>query len=252
MGVRTNPVVDGETIPLVLLPEIQYYGERFFLNNLDFGYTLHESEYQTLNLLLTPGYDQLFFNRWDPQNFFVERSVTLTNAPADFIAPSAEAQGEKWVAEERIDMSLLHERRMAALAGMEYSGLMHQLEFYAQALQDVSGVHNGQEVRVGLGRSWRYGKSQWALTGGLVWQSDELLHYYYGVRTDEVARPSAAYRAGSGTSGMVKLDWSRPINTRWSWRGSLQYKALSQAISDSPIVDDNKVITAFIGGVYHF
>lgn len=252
LGLRTNPVIDGETIPLILLPEISYYGERFFLDNLDIGYTLHQSDTQMLNMLLTPGYDQLFFSRWDPQNFFVE-TTTLSTAvvPSGMLAPQQTA-GERWTAEDRVDLDDLHERRMAAMAGFEYAVALGPVDGYAQALQDVAAIHNGHELRLGLGKSWQRGGNDFALAGGAIWQSAELLHYYYGVETSEVSRLSAAYRAPSGISGFIKLDWSRPVSEHWSWRGTLQYKKLSTSITDSPIVNDDKVITAFLGGVYHF
>jgi len=66
---RTNLVVDGEDTPLVVLPELSYYGKRFFLNNFELGYTLFENDRHQLNALFTPSYDQMLFSRWDPLNF---------------------------------------------------------------------------------------------------------------------------------------------------------------------------------------
>ena len=31
-GVRTNPLLDGENIPLLVIPEFSYYGRRFFID----------------------------------------------------------------------------------------------------------------------------------------------------------------------------------------------------------------------------
>lgn len=75
LGVRTNPLVEEKDNPLVLLPEISYFGERFFLNNLELGFTLAEDARQQVNLVVMPGYDQMFFNRWDPFNFTAEAGV---------------------------------------------------------------------------------------------------------------------------------------------------------------------------------
>ncbi|MCW9015599.1 MAG: MipA/OmpV family protein, partial [Kangiellaceae bacterium] len=57
LGGRSNPVVDGSNIPFVLLPSFSYYGKRFFINNLDIGYTLNEGKNSTINLISTPSYD---------------------------------------------------------------------------------------------------------------------------------------------------------------------------------------------------
>jgi len=62
-GVRTNPLVNGENIPLVIIPHVSYYGERFFLDDLDLGVTLVESAANSLSLIASPGYDRVYFYR---------------------------------------------------------------------------------------------------------------------------------------------------------------------------------------------
>jgi hypothetical protein len=81
-GVRTNPVMGNKDIPLIVLPEISYSGQRFFLQNLDFGFILTETQTQQLNLLLTPSYEQVYFHRWSPGNFILDSQVLLTT-PTD-------------------------------------------------------------------------------------------------------------------------------------------------------------------------
>src|SRR6186713_2453572 len=75
-GVRTNPVRSNSDIPLVAIPRISYYGKRFFLENLELGVTLHESDSNTFNLVAAPGYDRVFFVRNDLQNIFVDSGVS--------------------------------------------------------------------------------------------------------------------------------------------------------------------------------
>lgn len=70
LGVRTNPLLDESDTPLVILPELSYYGKRFFFKNFDFGFTLFEDPKHQLNALMLPSRDQMYFNRWDPLNLF--------------------------------------------------------------------------------------------------------------------------------------------------------------------------------------
>src|SRR5690606_12812873 len=70
-GGRTNPIRGNSDIPLVVIPQISYYGERFFLDSLELGFTLHESDGHTFNLIAAPGYDRVFFFSDDLQNLFV-------------------------------------------------------------------------------------------------------------------------------------------------------------------------------------
>ena len=81
LGMRGNPLHGGDDIPLVLLPEVSYYGERFFLKNLEMGFTLFENERHQFNALITPGYDQMYFNRWDPFNFTDAGGFTAGGGP---------------------------------------------------------------------------------------------------------------------------------------------------------------------------
>jgi outer membrane protein len=70
-GIRTNPLINGRDIPLVIIPQVSYYGSHFFLDNLDLGVTLVDSDANTLSLVASPGYDRVFFYRDDLQNIFL-------------------------------------------------------------------------------------------------------------------------------------------------------------------------------------
>ena len=62
-GTRTNPVVGRDDIPLFVIPHVSYYGQRFFLESLEPGVTLYESDANTFNLIATPGFDRVFFEK---------------------------------------------------------------------------------------------------------------------------------------------------------------------------------------------
>lgn len=48
-GVRTNPLVRGQDLPLLVVPQFSYYGKRFYIDNLDVGFTALESAKNTLS-----------------------------------------------------------------------------------------------------------------------------------------------------------------------------------------------------------
>lgn len=244
LGVRTNPVMDNDDIPLVILPQISYQGERFFIQNLDFGYSLYQTSTQQLNFLVTPSYDQIFFNEWDISNF-IDRSNLAGIASGSKDSPSLEQPNRT------IDKSNLHDRRMAALAGLEYSHNIYDLDFQVQALQEVTGYYDGSEVRVALSKTINAGKNNVKLTLGANWQSAATLNYFYGVSLPET-KNYFAYEAGSGVTGLLRFDWAYQLDEHWTLRFFTSYRHLSHSISDSPLITDNNVITAFAGGVYHF
>src|SRR5690606_4309008 len=61
LGVRTNPLAEGSDLPILLLPEISYYGERFFWDTTNIGFTLLETRHHSVNLLATVGLDHMYF-----------------------------------------------------------------------------------------------------------------------------------------------------------------------------------------------
>jgi outer membrane protein len=304
LGSRSNPVVNRSDIPLVLLPEVSYTGERFFIQNLDFGAILWENQTHQLNLLLTASYDQVFFHRWNPGNFVVESFVapapvgneppprqqdSLNNSPPSDIpgeddSPPPPILGLKasyevssspvpqsYIAQEQVlqeqinaqdmerhltyridDLSGLHKRRMAALAGIEYRLSLEDWDLQAQWLQDVSGVHSGQETRLSLTRYYQREKHKLALTLGANWQSDAVIDYYYGIRPSEASLEESIYRGEAGISGLFSVEYRYSLTENWTLRLHTSYRQLAKEIQRSPLINDDKVITGFIGGVYHF
>lgn len=240
-GVRTNPVMDNDDIPLIVIPQVSFQGKHFFIQNLDFGYTFFQSDEQQFNLLLTPSYDQVFFNEHDINNFFDQSSF----AAATKNGPTVDQVNRA------IDKRKLHSRRMAALVGLEYSQSLYGLDFQVQILKEVTGYFDGNEARVALSKSINVGKNDVKLTLGANWQNAATLDYFYGLNAQE-SLGNVPYSASSGLTGLLRFDWNYQIDEHWDLRFFTSYRHLSHSISDSPLVTENNVITAFAGGVYHF
>jgi outer membrane protein len=258
VGVRTNPLADTSDIPLVLIPQINYNGERFFIQNLDLGVILWQGETQQLNLLATPSYDQVFFHRWSPSNFFIDSNAFATvgkETSGNKGNPTLESTGDDrelvTPAFSPLEARDLRDRHMAGLAGFEYSWNTPFLDLQVQYLTDFTQVHSGEELRIALAKHWRSGKHQWLASVGANWQSSEVVNYYYGVSTAE-ADARGPYATDSALSPLLRLDWNYQLTERWDLRMLTSYRILPDEISASPLINDNKVITVFVGGVYHF
>ncbi|MGV8836908.1 MipA/OmpV family protein [Cellvibrio sp.] len=256
-GVRTNPLEATPDIPLVLIPQVNYKGERFFIQNLDFGFILWESKTQQLNLLATPSYDQVYFHRWSPSNFFIDSkgfATTGKGSTDDENLPVIDAGGDKELIAPRfedVQTRQLRNRRMAGLGGFEYSVTTALVDLQLQYVTDFTGVHDGDEVRVTLTKYWSTGRHQISASVGAIWQSNEVINYYYGV-TEPEADLRGTYHADAALTPVARLDWNYQLTERWDLRFLANYRQLPDEISASPLINDNKVITVFIGGVYHF
>ncbi|MDR7088875.1 MipA/OmpV family protein [Cellvibrio fibrivorans] len=256
-GIRTNPLEATPDIPLFLIPEVNYNGERFFIQNLDFGFILWESETQQLNLLATPSYDQVYFHRWSPSNFFIDSNGFATTGKGstdDEDLPVIDTGGDKELIApgfKDVQTRQLRNRRMAGLGGIEYSVTTTLVDLQLQYVTDFTGVHDGDEVRVALAKYWSTGRHQISASVGAIWQSSEVINYYYGVTGPE-ADLRGTYSTDAVLTPVARVEWNYQMTERWDLRFLANYRQLPDEISASPLINDNKVITVFIGGVYHF
>lgn len=256
-GVRTNPLEATPDIPLLLIPEVSYNGERFFIQNLDFGFILWENETQQLNLFATPSYDQVYFHRWSPSNFFIDSNGFATTGKGstdDEDLPVIDTGGDKELIApgfEDVQTRQLRDRHMAGLGGLEYSFTTALVNLQLQYVTDFTGVHDGDEVRVALAKYWATGQHQISASIGAIWQSSEVINYYYGVTKPEADR-RGTHRADAALTPVARVEWNYQLTERWDLRFLANYRQLPDEISASPLINDNKVITVFIGGVYHF
>jgi outer membrane protein len=223
-GVRTNPLVHGGDIPLVVIPQFSYYGRRIFIDNLDFGVTLAENATNAFDIVASPGYDRVYFYRSDLQNLFVGGLPGKTTGATVQFPPRA--------------------RHVTYLAGPEwtfkYHGVSGQLDF----LHEVTGRNGGDEIRAALGIPLV--KSRGSLTAniGITWKSAAIVNYYYGAPT--------IYEAGSALNPFLKLGYSLPLNGKWRFTAFAHAERLGSAIANSPIIAAHDVVTVFAGTTYVF
>jgi outer membrane protein len=223
LGGRSNPVAGAKDIPLVVVPQINYYGRRFFLNNLELGYTLHEGDEHTFNLIATPGYDRVFFVRDDLQNYFVATASGAISAPV--------------IEEHRIGP-----RRTTWLAGVEWLWGRGPIATQLNALYEATGRHKGYEVRAAAAASLLQTEHSVVLSGGFTWKSAELVRYYYGI--------DGLYEPGSALNPFIKLGYTRALSARWSLNAFVHYERLGDAVAESPIIAEGDVATIFAGATF--
>jgi len=220
-GGRSNPLEANPDIPLLAIPQISYYGKRFFLESLELGFTLHESDSNTFNLIATPGYDRVFFYRNDLQNIFVSSALGGQSGPPEEFP--------------------VRERHITYLLGPEwifnYGRLIGQLD----ALYEVTGEHGGYELRAAFAVPIVQSKGSLVLSSGMTWKSSELVRYYYGVE--------GLYEPGSAINPFVKLGYSLPLSDRWRLSAFAHYEYLGNAVANSPIVSEHGSATVFAGVV---
>ncbi|MBZ0114572.1 MAG: MipA/OmpV family protein [Thermoanaerobaculia bacterium] len=122
----------------------------------------------------------------------------------------------------------------------------------AQALVDVSGVHEGQEAslawRVPLGSE----RVMVAPGAGVVWKSQALVDYYYGVRAQEATAEYAEYEGRAATNVFVSVLTTLQFSDRLWLLADLNVQQLDDPITSSPIVDVDHQVSGMVGLLYRF
>jgi MipA family protein len=235
-GVRTNPLVNGKDIPLVVIPQFSYYGKRFFIDDLDAGFTLAENDSNTLNLVASPGYDRVFFYRTDLQNFFITGFSAAGPALYTTDKSLASELGAPQVAPRA--------RRVTYLAGPEWTFKVGGLTGQLDVLHEITGQNGGDEVRAALGIPLMESKGKLSANIGVTWKSSALVDYYYGITT--------IYQGRAALDPFIKLGYTLPLAGKWHFNAFAEYESLGSGIADSPLVAEHHVETVFVGAVYTF
>ena len=269
-GMRSNPLINSDDIPIVIIPGVSYYGERLFINTTTAGFSFVEKPEYSLNLISTLSFDQVYFNRWNARNFTFEGGGAPITGGGDGLSgsngsedlgvglepenPTGQPDGGSSTGESAvsIDLSQLNKRKMTLLSGIEYIFYQEQWALSLQALKDTFSVHDGTEVRAAFSFPLQKGQNLIELSFGTVWQSEKVVDYYYGVSDDEVDYSTLEYQASSEFSQFAKLDWKYVLSEHWQIQLSVHSKWFGSEITDSPIIEKNTSSTVFFGGVYHF
>ena len=118
-GQKSNPLKDFDDIPLFFIPTVAYYGEHWFFDNGNLGYTLAEQESFTFNLVTSYSLDRAYFYRWDPSNIFLNRGTQVEAKAINSMSLSTEPERE---------FNSLETRNFTLLGGAEafiYTRLRH-------------------------------------------------------------------------------------------------------------------------------
>ena len=241
IGGRTNPLINSSDIPLFIMPKFAYYGENFFIDNLNLGYNLVETNQLSLNVITDINYDRVFFSRTDPGNVLfdtlISDGVEVGNLPSEGQVDSIS-----------ISPSSLN-RKISYLAGLGLIWTNHNHRMDVEIFTDISNIHDGQEARIKY--EYIYHQGDWTINPELelVWKSADINSYYYGFTDDEF---QIDYQAESGISAAIGLNVINKINEQWFWLGKLSYLKLSDEVANSPLVDKSYSVTTFLGLVYTF
>lgn len=240
-GQRSNPLYGGEALPLVILPEVYYYAEHWFFDNGVLGSSWQLNPQFTLSLVGQFNQEKGYFQKWFAGNAFQFRS---TNASIS----SPILQDDRY-GPQQASVREARKRPTAFDLGVQLDWFNNNWQVQGLVWQDVSNSYNGQHASISATRFWQTVSGKWQLSSRLHWKSNKLIDTYYGIDNNE-AFYLPRYNGKASWQPEIRLGWQYPLSTRVALLAFLRYLHLDDAMTDSPLVQDNNVTTWFFGISY--
>lgn len=218
LGVISNPLKGEDNIGL-LLPKVEYRGERLFVRDGQLGFNLLEQSGFSTGLVLTG------------QTSFLYDDDEYDDNPV--LAGLKEREGT-------IDAGLY----------LAHSSELGRLQF--TVLEEVSGEHDGQTADLNYVFDLSY--NNWRINPviGATWNSSDSVNYFYGISQAETNANRAAYKGDSTVNPYAGIRGRYLIDKNWELDMQANYVHLGDGISDSSIVEDDHVASLTVGVNYNF
>ncbi|WP_371186200.1 MipA/OmpV family protein [Thalassotalea maritima] len=232
-GSIETPIANHQNLDIYILPNISYYGERFFIDNTTLGYALYEQGPWFVDVVGKLNEDGLYFK--------FDNVGALAAVGLDF--------GRGW---SGFDIASV-ERDVSYLAGIAVNYETPLIQTSVRFYQDISSVHNGSELEVSAAKYVNI--ADWLLTGevSITHKSHELLSYYYQLARNESVMMIGTYTPlHSGTNINAKFVADYRLTEQLSFSFSYRQTWLTDEITNSPIVDTDSIAMFFSGVTYTF
>lgn len=216
-SVSTTPYkrYDAQWMPF---PIVSYESDRFYIRGLTGGVKLFTNDY--LELSVFAGYDPTSFDADDSDDRRLRR---------------------------------LDDRWSSAVAGGEARVMSPYGDLYANLAVDVLGHSDGLTGSFGYSYSLEAGPTELTLDAGARWASANYNDYYYGVSNRESRKSGlGSYDAGSGFSPYLGLTVSAALTESVGVFCKGEIVFLSDAVKDSPMVDETFTQSLTLGVTYSF
>jgi len=146
----------------------------------------------------------------------------------------------------------LDERKQSLDAGVELGLTQNWGELKLDWVTDTLDRHNGQEVRFSY--RYRFETGPWSISPFIswTWQDANLSDYYFGVSEAEARPDRPAYAPGDSQWIGFGLNTAWHVSDRIVFFGNIGFAGADTEIIDSPLVEEDAVSSAFVGGTYLF
>lgn len=249
-GVYTNPLHGGDDIPLVLIPQISYYGEKLFFDNNTLGYSFFDHNRLTISGITQLNHEKAYFTRWHPQNILIG---TMTSGDSIDLSSGESNEEDQDV---YLNIKEASNRRWAIDAGIQFNWFMNKAtNLQVQILHDINNVYSGFNGQIELTRMMKINalsNTVMSFSVGTNVKSKNLVDYYYGISPTTDTPVELEYQGKLSITPYFRLVLSHQLSELWRVKLNLKHMLLDDAMTDSPLVKDDYINTIFAGVSYDF
>ncbi|MCH8500719.1 MAG: MipA/OmpV family protein [Aliidiomarina sp.] len=242
-GERSSIVRGTDPLSFYVLPDVSYYGERFFFDNGMVGYSLKQGRRHEVSL----------FTKLNTEFSFFTDSITgywfgdAYSGVSSFRNPSPSGGWE----DEPPSVDNIAKRSWAIDAGIRGDYYPADYTHIGVILsQDIRNKHRGQWASVMVSQGVPTALGNFNFKGELTYKSQDLVDYYYGVSSRDNVAPNYYYRGRSVVQPALSVHWQYPLSDRLSIVGSGRYMWLGDGVADSPLITKDTTTTFFLGVSY--
>ena len=230
-GVRSNPLVQSDDIPIIVDVDIAWFGDHWFFDNGDLGLTVADNDAITASLVARVNSDRVFFGKTDTRFVAFDFAGMPLAQAVEFKVP---------------DRDYAVELGVEALADGSWGALQFS------AFHDISATHEGYELFANYSYGWRDRRLYIEPSIGASYKSADLNNYYWGVTNDEAGVVVAPYDAAAGLNWQARLMVGYQLSRHWGLSLVAEYERINDEAAASPIVDERNVLGYFAGLAFRF
>jgi len=152
-----------------------------------------------------------------------------------------------------VELQNLKSRNFSFDLGFRYEHVLDDLYFSSEIVYDVIGsAHKSFIVDSYFGRVLSI--SNWDINYGIghTWFSRKTTNYYLGVTQSEIVNDWKQYQTNAGYTINFELSFYYPLSENWIFESALGYRWLSDNLSESPLILQNRIQAAYVGFGYVF
>ncbi|MEP7705987.1 MipA/OmpV family protein [Paraglaciecola sp. 25GB23A] len=245
IGFTSNPLVDGDNIPLLVLPDIAWYGETFYFDNGELGYQWLDGKKSSFVTYLNVDKERAFFTFWHPANILL---------PLNRFNQVTAAEDPNQSGPEQLPISIddVGRRNWALMGGGRWYYRPDNAEWQLSLEKDLSATHNGEKLEISYQHFWQWSSFHFSTQVKMTWKSSALVDYYYGLDEHDKVDPSYFYQASSGWQPAVGLTLQKKIQNNWLWLTRVSLQKLHSGMTNSPLVEERNIFSVFSGFAYQF